>query len=167
MGNCCSFITKLLSKTENRPQNDSLLENNLDHGETADLTIPPHVGEGGRKRLSFSFGSPLSLSSDETKSFPKTKQDVKSEISGESSTHGQKSLKKQESEEEGYGSSFEAVHSTSKDMASKQETENKAKFLDGAKRYEIEIETALASIKDTGNSEEKKNKDSVEDYYSI
>ena len=171
MGNCCEPFSRLFIKKENRTRNDSLIVHNPDDQDAADLTIPPHVGESKNKRFSFNFGSPISLKSEESKSSQKGKEQITAEFDGEESKK-LKTFRKQESEEEGYGSSFEAVPSTSKEVASKDESGNKAGFVDGVKNYEMEIETALASMKDADESEKGKCKDndgneSPDDYYSI
>merc|ERR1712223_287777 len=171
MGNCCEPLSRLFTKKENRTRNDSLIVHNPDDQDAADLTIPPHVGESKNKRFSFKFGSPISLNSEESKSSQKGKEQNTSGFDGDESKK-LKTFRKQESEEEGYGSSFEAVPSTSKEVTSKDESENKVAFVDGVKNYEIEIETALASIKDADESKKEKRKDddsneSPDDYYSI
>ena len=171
MGNCCEPLSRLFIKKESRTRNDSLIVHNPDDQDAADLTIPPQVGESKNKRFSFNFGSPISMNSEESKSSQKGKEENTSGFDGDESKK-LKTFRKQESEEEGYGSSFEAVPSTSKDMASKEECGNKPAFVDGVKNYEMEIETALASIKDTDESEKGKCKDndsneSPDDYYSI
>ena len=171
MGNCCEPLSRLFIKKESRTRNDSLIVHNPDDQDAADLTIPPQVGDRKNKRFSFNFGSPISLKSEESKSSQKGKEQIAAEFDCEESKK-LKTFRKQESEEEGYGSSFEAVPSTSKEVISKDESGNKAAFVDGVKSYEMEIETALASIKDADESKKEKCKDddsneSPDDYYSI
>merc|ERR1712223_993432 len=143
MGNCCEPLSRLFTKKENRTRNDSLIVHNPDDQDAADLTIPPHVGENKNMRFSFNFGSPISLNSEESKPSQKGKEQIMAGFDGDESKEV-KNLRKQESEEQGYGSSFEAVPSTSKEVASNDESGNKAAFVEGVKNYEMEIETALA-----------------------
>ena len=179
MGNCCLKLFSLFRKRENKRENEPLLANDplLVSGDNTGLgqshTIsPPLVEEtsdcqGTSTPLSFRFGSPIMLESPDGLESEKhnTKQST-SESYEDKGSHSPEVVMKEESDEEGYSSSFEAVASASKDIRVRKKSKDEL-----AENYEAEVQVALASIQDA--EKRKKNEDKSEnvaadvDYYSI
>ena len=186
MGNCCLKLFSLFRKRENKRENEPLLANDplLVSGDNTGLgqshTIsPPLVAEtsdcqGTSTPLSFRFGSPIMLESTDGLESEKhiTKQSI-TESYEDKRSHSPEVVMKEESDEEGYSSSFEAVASASKDIRVRKKSKDEFAVFDQAAKenYEAEVQVALASIQDA--EKRKKNEDKSDnvaadiDYYSI
>jgi hypothetical protein len=186
MGNCCIKLFSLFSKRENKRENEPLLASDpllvpVDNIVTGQRhTILPRLEaetsdcQGTSTPLSFRFGSPIMLEpSDGVESEKHITKQSTTESYQDKRSDRQEIPRKVESDEEGYGSSFEAVASASKNLRARKESRDQETLFEQSTKenYEAEVQVALASIQDAEKS--KKKEDESEnfaadvDYYSI
>ena len=158
MGNCCNKLSSLFGKRENKEENgpllvddplltsdDSIIQNHA-YSPILEICHDQETNPG----ISFRFGSPIILeSSDGAES---TKSLAKHEIAVahvNDEDHHPKPNKKEESEEEGYSSSFEAVSGTSKDPHVGKDSNvlgTPIQLQQQQKKYEAEVQAELEFI---------------------
>ena len=172
MGNCCIKLFSLFDKRERHTESEPILANDPLFVPAENIVAHPRIisplleaqsahCQESSPRLSIGFSPPKVLGSSDR---------VKSE---QNSTQQKRIPRKAESDEEGYGSSFEAVASSSKDMAARKESKDEGTSFDDAAKenYEAEVRAALESILDDAKLNEKQGESESTtadvDYYSI
>ena len=186
MGNCCIKLFSLFRKREHKRENEPLLvsdpllvsADNIVTGQRHTIS-PQLVAEtsdcqGKSTPLSFRFGTPIMLESSDVVESEKhiTKPSV-NESYEDIRSNSPEIARKEQSDEEGYGSSFEAVASGSKGIRVSTESRDENILFDqtAKENYEAEVQVALASIQDAERSKKKEdeseNVNADVDYYSI